>query len=462
MSHEQEVSFADNPPAMRAIESCTTFLPKNDITFVTGEPGSGKTELLKVINKHLIENHKGVYIVGPTGVSALNAGGVTIHSGFKIPIHNNPEDMMKLRPLSVDNKKELRLLEVLMRIDVIVVDEVSMVSAYMMDMIDKRMRQVKDNNLPFGGLKVILFGDLLQLPPVIGFGDQKKAYQKRYNTEWFFGAKCLEGINYNTILLTRNYRQDQDIQYRNVLQSMRKQKNLELIKETLNEHCTGKLPPASLSTLLCSTNKLCDEYNSRELKAIDSPVRSFRGKVEGDFPIKATPVLEYLELKVGCRIIVKRNTYDDEGYLVAANGDIARVDMIGDEQIFCTKLTTDEEFVLEPCTWENIEYQKNEKDVVEPVVIGSFEQFPVKLGYAVTIHSSQGLTLDEAVIDIGNRQFVNGLFYVAMSRVRTFKGIHLKRRVNMSDMEMDNDILDIYRQLEHVENMFSKEREEAE
>jgi len=458
---EREVSFDDNPPAMQVIKQCTVFKPKNvpDITFCTGEPGSGKTEILKAVVKKLTKDLKNVYIVAPTGVAALNAGGITIHSGFKIPVRNNPQDMMKLTPLSMENKSEARLLETLKAIDVLVVDEVSMVSAYILDMIDKRMRQVRDNHLPFGGIKVILFGDLLQLPPVIGFGAEKQAYLERYKSEWFFVSKCLEHVDLDsgTVLLTRNYRQDQDPQYRNVLQSMRKQKNLELIKDTINKHCVGKLPPASQSTLLCSTNKICDTYNARELERLETELHTFVGTIEGIFPEKLTPVLETLEVKVGCRVIVKRNVYDDETHdLLAANGDIAIVEDVDPDYLRLRKVKTDTVFNLEKNIWENIEYQTNEKGTVEKVVIGSFEQFPVKLGYAVTIHSSQGLTLDEAIIDIGDRQFVNGLFYVALSRVRSFDGIHIKRNVRVDDMRMDEGILQLYEGLEHKSKMISE------
>lgn len=456
-----QVSFDDNAPATEAIRCSQVFGNENErVIFITGEAGSGKTELLKTICSSYEQKGINYIVVAPTGVAAINCEGQTIHSGLRIPIGINPKYPLDLSYLS--EKFDKKIISLLEKIDVIIIDEISMVSAHLLDMISKRLCQVKGTSSvkkPFGGIKTILIGDLLQLPPVIG-EQEEKIYYSYYPSPWFFAAKAMKDIPLKTILLSKNYRQENDPAFQKILQCVRSQKNLGQIVDFMNKKCISSEIPTQSSTgkfqtIISSTNKLCDYYNEKELDSIQTECKNLKARIIGNFPEKMMPVKETIQLKVGCRVMIARNIYVPGEGLIASNGDICLVEEINDNEgiLVLRKERDDTVFECGRVVWENFEFGVDINGKVKKNSIGEFHQFPIKLGYSVTIHKSQGITLDQCYIDI-EYAFAAGLFYVALTRCRTFKGIKLRRRVKIEDLRMDEGILKIYQQIERNNSLF--------
>ncbi len=391
-----------------------------DNFFVTGRAGTGKSTLLG----HLAWNtEKQIVICAPTGVAALNVGGQTIHSLFRLPIG-------VIADQQIDQTRELRSL--LNSIDTLVIDEVSMVHADLMDAIDRSLRKARGKEIPFGGVQVILFGDPYQLAPVPGGLDERAYYADRYRSLWFFDALVWQDAPLNVVELTEIHRQRDD-EFKAMLTAVRHGVVTAEIAQRLNE--AGARPAPTDGTITLATrNDAVARINVRALAEL--PGRSLKSvaEVSGDFGGRALPADEVLELKVGAQVMFLRN--DSEQRWV--NGTIGRVSKI-QGSVF-VEIDGDVHEV-DPVIWEKHKYsyspatKKLSKDV-----IGEFTQFPLRLAWAVTIHKSQGQTYDKAIVDLGSRVFSPGQTYVALSRVTTLDGLYLTRPIKPADIIIDSDV----------------------
>ena len=375
--------------------------------FLTGKAGTGKTTFLKTIMEH---SRKRPIVVAPTGVAAINAGGVTIHSFFQLPF--SPYVPGAKVESKFDFGKEKR--KIIASSDLLIIDEISMVRADLLDAIDAVLRRFREHGQPFGGMQLLMIGDLAQLTPVVTPEDERmlKPY---YDTPYFFGSKALQQIDYVTIQLSHVYRQ-QD----------------ESFIALLNEIREGHPSAEALSKL-----------NSRSLTPGPSPKGDqYRAEVKGTFPEYSYPTAETLVLKEGAQVMFVKN--DPSGEHNYYNGRIGRV-MEASENRLTVYCEGDAEAIeVEPLEWENMRYTLNEQTrEIESEVQGTFKQLPLRLAWAITIHKSQGLTFDRAIID-ANQSFAPGQVYVALSRCRTLEGLvlasPLEPRAVINDERVDSYI----------------------
>ncbi len=416
--------------------------------FLTGKAGTGKTTFLKSLAEY---THKNFIVVAPTGIAALNAGGVTIHSQFLLP----PVTFLPDRFLPDDFAESGRVLnqnvlarkhplnsarkQVLRSIDLLVIDEVSMLRADLLDAIDYRMKAARSNfRQSFGGVQVLFIGDLYQLPPVVR-NEEQEVLSRYYKSPWFYEAKALQEDPPVYIELDKIFRQH-DSGFIDILNNLRNNTVTKHDIETLNQYYKPADEISSLQEVITLTthNYKADELNQRELRNLNSPSHFFDAFLEGDFPESMYPVQASLELKEGAQIMFIRNdTSEDKKYF---NGKLATVHKIEDDDIWVTMAGTHEEYMLKRERWENKRYtvESNSHEMGEEV-IGSFEQYPVKLAWAITVHKSQGLTFEKAIIDVG-QAFAGGQVYVALSRLRSLDGLVLRTRITPSVISTDEQV----------------------
>lgn len=418
--------------------------------FLTGKAGTGKTTFLRDLGKL---THKSYVIVAPTGIAALNAKGVTIHSQFLLPFGSflptreaegnftdspgffTQQTLARRHPLN-----QLRR-NVLKAIDLIVIDEVSMLRADILDAIDYRLRSVKGNyQVPFGGIQVLLIGDLYQLPPIVK--DQEWTVLSRfYKSMHFFEAKALQNSGMIYLELDKIFRQQDEVFIR-ILNNLRDNRATSEDVRILNQHYKTldqirELPPC---ITLTTHNYKADELNLRELRGLDAASFFYDADVERDFPENLFPLPQFIELKVGARVMFIKN--DTSGLSSYFNGKLATVLKLDKEEIRVEMDDSLEEFVLKKELWENKKYRINpETKELEEEVIGTFAQYPIKLAWAVTVHKSQGLTFDRAIIDVGHA-FAPGQVYVALSRLRSLDGLVLGTRVQPNVIYSDPKVVD--------------------
>lgn len=396
----------------------------NEHLFVTGRAGTGKSTLLQ----HLAsETSKKLAIVAPTGVAALHVGGQTIHSLFQLPIGVIADHPIRRR-------EEVR--EVLRAIETLVIDEVSMVNADLMDAIDRSLRESRRRpHEPFGGVQVVLFGDPYQLAPVPPRDPQERAYfADHYRSPWFFDAKVWREAPVDIVELETIHRQ-RDPVFADMLTAVRHGEVTPEIGRRLNE--TGARPaPAGEETItLAATNATVASINARGLAGLPGRPQTAQAQIEGEFGAGHYPADPSLELKEGARVMFLRN--DTSGDARWVNGTTGTVVGISRDKV---KVETDEgeEHDVEPATWERFRYEYDPvKKQLTKDVVAEFTQFPLRLAWAVTIHKSQGQTYDRALIDLGARAFAPGQTYVALSRLRTLEGLHLTRPLRPSDVIVD-------------------------
>lgn len=396
--------------------------------FLTGKAGTGKTTFLRYISRN---SHKQVLVAAPTGVAAINAGGVTLHSLFQLPFepyipNSRVKDTYKFGKTKQDLLRQAELL---------IIDEVSMLRADMLDAIDATLRFVRRNNIPFGGIQMLYIGDMFQLPPVVK-DEEWELLKEYYPTPFFFHAKVLEKVPPLYLELKTVYRQ-QEQTFVNLLNRVR---NNELQSEDLkllnSRHIPGFKPTEEEKyIILCTHNYQADGINSGKLAEIPKPSHIFSGEITGEFPDYALPTDMDLELKEGAQIMFIKNDLNPTRRYY--NGKIAEITRISGEDIYARPEGSDEEFVIEQETWRNVRYSLNkEAQEIEEEELGSFKQYPVRLAWAITIHKSQGLTFDRAVID-AERAFAAGQAYVALSRCRSLEGIVLKSPIMPSCIQTD-------------------------
>jgi ATP-dependent DNA helicase PIF1 len=403
---------------------------KNKFTFVTGMAGSGKSTLIDLIKEKF--DLKFV-LVAPTGIAALNIGGSTVHSVFRLPFGPCPE------------AKELEghVGLILKHLDLLIIDEISMVRADLLDAISMSLQKHKKNKQPFGGVQIAAFGDLFQLPPVVS-GDDKAILFEKYESEYFFSAKCLEQIAPQVIVLSKIFRQ-QDPVFQSVLSSLRRGHDIEKVIEYINSKCFD--PEAALSSGLTLTTRTAqaDEINQSKLSMIKSTEHTFSAYIEGKYfsnkSDKSLPAPSELKLKVGARVIMSKNCKG-----VWVNGDLGTITLLGDDKIRVKLDRGQEEFVYKE-QWQHYRYVYNaEVDKVEKEIIATFTQYPIRLGWAVTVHKSQGLTLGSCTVDTGPfGAFLHGQVYVALSRCKSIESLRLKRKLKISDVILDPIVAEFYK-----------------
>ncbi|HAZ15411.1 MAG: hypothetical protein A2Y28_03155 [Chlamydiae bacterium GWC2_50_10] len=389
------------------------FLEETDENlFITGHAGTGKSTLLSYV---LLRSSKQIVVLAPTGVAALNIRGQTIHSFFRFRPQVTLEQARR-------QASQLKDKEIYLHIDLIIIDEISMVRADLLDCIDLFLQTVLKKSEPFGGIRIAFFGDLYQLAPVIS-SQEREYFKTRYESSYFFSAKVMkEGrFSFQFLELEKIYRQ-QDLLFIDLLNAIRKKSLSEQDLKRLNERSVPLQGDDAGYLYLTATNRAAEEINAQKLEEIPSKLFSFTAQIEGDFDLKNAPTEFNLQLKVGAQVMFLVN--DLSGLWV--NGTIGRVVSASDSEI-----SVDIEGSIVSVgrhTWDLYKYIFDEKkNRLEQEKEGFFEQFPLKLAWAITIHKSQGKTYDRVIIDFGRALFAPGQAYVALSRCRTLEGIILKR-----------------------------------
>jgi energy-coupling factor transporter ATP-binding protein EcfA2 len=405
--------------------------------FLTGKAGTGKTTFLRDL---AARTHKRYVILAPTGIAALNAKGVTIHSQFLLPFGSflptrEPEGnftdrqgfftqqtLARRHPLNQVRRKVLKA------IDLLVIDEVSMLRADILDAIDYRMRSVKGNyQVPFGGVQVLLIGDLYQLPPVVK-DEEWTILSRFYNSMHFFEAKALQQSGMVYLELDKIFRQ-QDETFIRILNNLRDNKSTPEDVRRLNQQykTLDEIQELMPCITLTTNNYKADELYLRELRSLASPSFFYDADLDREFPESMFPLPPILELKEGARVMFIKN--DSSGNGSYYNGKLATVIHLAPDEVEVQLDDSADHYVLKKELWENKRYQLHtETKELEEEVIGTFSQYPIKLAWAVTVHKSQGLTFDKAIVDVG-QAFAPGQVYVALSRLRSLEGLILRTRI---------------------------------
>lgn len=397
--------------------------PKENCLFLTGRAGTGKTTLLKYFAEHTPAR---CVLCAPTGIAALNLGGQTIHSFFRIKPNDllDPQLLKKLPAKTAD------------AFDILIIDEASMLRADLLDAIDFILKKSTDNPRPFGGKKIILCGDLCQLPPVLEEQDPNflNYFNMLYKSPYFFDALCLGQTSMKVLELKHNFRQSQDDDFAELLNKIRigaiTQNELDA---KLNTPRALSAPSYDTPITLTATNYTAQHRNTLMLAKLPGESFSYQAEVSENFNKKTIPAEPLLTLKKGAKIMMLVN----DKYWV--NGDIGTVEDLGPSYIRVN--IRGALYSVEPHTWQEIKYEPLPTgNKLIPVVKGTFTQYPLKLAWAITIHKSQGLTFDSICLDIGRGAFAAGQTYVALSRARSLKGVYLKKPLHISDIQTDKKV----------------------
>jgi tRNA uridine 5-carbamoylmethylation protein Kti12 len=401
----------------------------NKHLFLTGKAGSGKTTFLHQFKK---EGLKRMAIVAPTGVAAINAGGMTIHSLFQIPIGLHLPGVERSNEQRAYRAEKIRLIRSL---DLLVIDEISMVRADLLDAVDLTLKKLRNQSQPFGGVQLLMIGDLHQLPPVVK-PEEWELLKSHYKTPYFFGSHALQQTDYITIELKHIYRQA-DPEFIGLLNKVRDNQIDASVLQKLNaRYIPNFRPSASEPTItLTATNASAQQINQQNMKALPGAVHSFKATVVGDFPGSSYPTEEVLEFKTGAQVMFIRNDTQSQRYFNGKLGQITRFDE--DLGIWVRCPGDPQDVLVVPSEWQNTKYALNEETKkIQENVVGTFTQYPLKLAWAITIHKSQGLTFDRCVID-AQAAFATGQVYVALSRCKTFEGIVLQSPIPATSIKTD-------------------------
>ncbi|WP_448520345.1 ATP-dependent DNA helicase [Rhodoflexus sp.] len=425
--------------------------------FLTGKAGTGKSTFLREAIQQI---KKGFVVTAPTGIAAMNVGGMTLHSLFRLPTRPLlPEDkgILKFNP-------ESERYQVLKKMHILVIDEVSMIRADVMDAVDTSLRRNLGNPLPFGGKQVLFIGDLFQLGPVISsVRNEHDLLERFYDSPYFFDARVFrqmaaQGMSLPAIELQHVYRQ-RDTSFIRLLDKIRRgTADWDDINE-LNLRCIDYQSPMEkqhFQITLCSSNSLADQINTQMIAKLQGRAFEYHATINNDFDQKLYPTDQPLVLKEGAQVMFIRN--DPEGRWV--NGTIGEVYALGKESIQVV-VAGGEVYEVTRTTWENTRYTYDkEKDAIAAEVLGSFTQYPLRLAWAITIHKSQGLTFDNVNINLGTGgAFAAGQLYVALSRCRTLEGITLSQKVRMRDIIVSPDVqrfAKTFNDLAAIEQLLSK------
>ena len=406
------------------------------VVFVTGNAGTGKSTMIRYLKTVL---DRRLAIVAPTGVAALNVGGVTIHSFFHLPPKIHEEEDIKL----VYDRKLYQKLQLL------IIDEVSMVRCDLMDSIDKFLRKNRSSNAPFGGVQLLLVGDLFQLPPVVPKHEWDVLRAKGYASPYFFSSFSLQKTSLVPVELTFVYRQE-DGAFVDLLNRIRIGDDLDFVTAEVNRRCFQRESLTPDITLTC-TNNNADQINRDELQRLLSREYSFKGKIEGQFHMEEDklPSPIDLRLKAGARVMFTKN----DGQRRWVNGTLGIVREISQESIRAELVSDSRGMVCDvlPVTWETYKYAYDPvQDRIVAHEVGQYTQYPLMLAWAVTIHKSQGKTLGNVLVDLGHGAFASGQVYVALSRCRSIDGIRLVRPIRRTDVKCDPIIKRFYLAVEDM------------
>lgn len=437
--------------------------------FLTGKAGTGKTTFLRNI---IAKTHKRAVIVAPTGIAAINASGVTIHSLFQLPFgafvprivpgqvlpsgvpYNTPKSLV--RHLSMNAIKRRILLDM----ELLVIDEVSMLRADLLDAIDFVLRFVRKNNHHFGGVQVLFIGDLYQLPPVVK-NQEQELLSKFYQSPFFFDALSLKANPPIYIELEKIYRQSDQI-FVDLLNNLRNNITSEQDMALLKQHYQANFKPDLNDNYITLTthNSKADAMNRSSLNELAGKSYFYQATIDKEFAESAYPIEKSLELKVGAQVMFVKN--DPKGEQRFFNGKLAVVSKLGDDFIEVLPEGNKYPIVIEQYAWKNIRYTTNKHtNEIEEEEIGTFTQYPLKLAWAITVHKSQGLTFDRAIVDIGDA-FAPGQIYVALSRLRSLDGLILTSNLNSRGLKADQNVAYYSRTKDQQESLHSQITKEAE
>lgn len=419
--------------------------------FITGKAGTGKTTLLKKIVAECRANGKNIAITAPTGVAAKNAEGQTLHSMFGLTTAMYIPGKMRMR-YRLDDARE----KVVKKLDVLIIDEISMVRCDLMDMVDLTLQHYKGNKSPFGGIQVVFFGDLFQLPPVVTEDDEEHLYS-HYPNQYFFSSDVITKYPFPLLELNKVHRQEDPV-FVNILNHIREGKYLASDRDILNKRLKPGYDPSERESAvyLRTRNKKVWGHNMGKLEKLPGDDVLFTAYIDGIFPKEQYPTDYELKLKVGAKVMLLRNDHDGLKYV---NGTQGVISSIYDGVI---RVKTDEGDLIsvERSTWELYNYVYNkETKIIEPIVVGSFTQYPLKLAWAVTIHKSQGMTFDKAIVD-AKQAFAPGQVYVALSRCRSLEGLTLTTRISERDIMVDPIVVEYMKNVERITSCDNDEEDE--
>lgn len=402
--------------------------------FITGRAGTGKSTLLQLLRN---TTKKKMVVLAPTGIAALNVAGQTIHSFFGFPP----------KPLERQDIKKRRNRSLYKKMELLVIDEISMVRADLLDNIDYFLRINREVPLPFGGVQVVFFGDLFQLPPVIASEVEAIRFQMLYESPYFFSSVVMQdGFEWEMLELRKVYRQDSR-HFLRLLEAVRLNRLDHEDLEEFNERHQPHFRPEDFYITLTARNSTADRINQKALNELPTPERTYLATVSGIFKESLYPTEPALQLKIEAQVMFIKN--DPEKRFV--NGTIGKVKELKNDSIV-VEVEENSGFrrtiEVEKMDWEVLKYDSDAEhpERIKTEVLGTFTQFPLKLAWAITIHKSQGKTFEKVIIDLGRGAFEHGQAYVALSRCRTLEGIVLKQALQFRDILVDDRIVDFYEQ----------------
>ncbi|MBO9619360.1 MAG: AAA family ATPase [Niabella sp.] len=412
--------------------------------YLTGKAGTGKTTFLNEFTK---KTSKKYIVVAPTGIAAINAGGVTLHSLFGLPLttfvptiepidRNEAINIPQLIPHFKYRKEKLKLLQAL---EILIIDEVSMLRADVLDMIDLALKAARRSSLPFGGIQLLLIGDLYQLPPVVKQSSEG-LLNRYYASPYFFDSKALQIAPFITVELQTIYRQN-DPQFITLLNAIRNGATDQIDFKLLNSRYQPAFEPKEAYIYLVSHNYMADAINAKRLNALPEKGQQCKAIINGEFKEHLYPNDPELVLKPGAQVMFIRNDASEEKKYF--NGRLAKVLKVEADKVTVLPDDSATEITVAREVWENKKYYLDDKKEIKEDIVGRYEQFPLRLAWAVTIHKSQGLTFDKVIIDAGH-SFTNGQVYVALSRCRTLEGIVLKSAIPATAIFKDTRIADFH------------------